>query len=246
MAKIYFEILNKDVCNYSKKPTPATMSLPEWWKKMKKHNFDIFTDLPLEVASFQNATIRSCPAVNDSFNFGYMLYIPLDVYIDATKEDEISWYVPDVNLSIYGDKKSKDYIGFHDNSKMVGFKNDEVFHKHAIKLNTFFGIKTEKGYSTWVTHPIGRNDLPFKMIDGIIDTDKFPSRFPYAMFIKKGFKGIIKKDTPLVQIIPFKRESFEAEFIDSDLEDIRSIEAGTRAVFLNGYKKLFWSRKIFK
>lgn len=244
MPKIYFEILNKDICATAKKPTPAHMGLADWWKSMDKYNYDLDSQTPPKFPHRDFGTARSCPALNDAFNFGYILYNPVDVYIDATQENDISWYVPQINLSIM-DSDDESYIGFHSQKQFETLKNDPSFHKHALKLNTFFGIRTESGYSSWITHPIGRNDLPFRMLDGIIDTDKYTARFPYGMFVKKGFSGVIKAGTPLIQVIPFRREDFTSEIVESNPEKARSDTVALRSHFTNAYKKLFWSRKKF-
>ena len=244
MPKIYFETLNKQICTNAKKPTPARMGVADWWKDMDRYNYDIESEITARFPHRDFSTARSCPALNDAFNFGYILYNPLDAYIDATEEDSISWYVPEINLSVM-DSDDQSYIGIHLQKQFKTLKNDSSFHKHALKLNTFFGIRTESGYSSWITHPIGRNDLPFRMLDGIIDTDKHVARFPYGFFIKKGFKGVIKAGTPLIQVIPFRREDFISEIVDSDHERARSESISINLLFTNFYRKFYWTRKKF-
>lgn len=245
MPNIYFEILNKEICSFAKKPTPAYRSIPEWWKNMPRYNFEIENgNIPSGLVHRDRGTIRSCPAVNDALNFGYTLFNPMDIFIDTTDEKTILWYVPEINLSVTGSDENS-YVGFHLDDQLPEFNNDPSFHKHVIKINTFFGIKTDPGYSCWITHPIERNELPFRIIDAIIDTDKYASRFPYSFFIKKNFKGVIKAGTPLIQVIPFKREDFSMSIIDKDNDDILKTDTALKINFNNGYKKLFWTRKKF-
>jgi hypothetical protein len=244
MPKIYFEKLNKEICLNAKNPTPASRGVPKWWKESEKYNYEIDSGLNHKFPHKKYSTVRSCPAISDSFNFGYIVYTPIDVYIDATEGDSISWYIPEVNLSVVGEEEQS-FIGFHHSQEFSKFNIEKNFSPHALKLNTFFGIKTEDGYSTWITHPIGREDLPFRVFDAIVDTDQYPSRFPYAFLIKNDFKGIIKAGTPLIQVIPFKREDFVSEIIDADYEEINTQISASFSRFSGAYRKLFWKRKKF-
>jgi hypothetical protein len=129
--------------------------------------------------------------------------------------------------------------------QMEGFDIPEGYHRVSLKISSLWGIKTESGYSCWITNPVYQYDLPFKMFDTIVDTDKWPQRFPYTFFIKEGFSGTIHAGTPLLQVIPFKRENFESEIIDLELKDVERLRQISVSRFSNAYKKLFWTRKKF-
>jgi hypothetical protein len=98
-------------------------------------------------------------------------------------------------------------------------------------------IQTPPGYSILVTQPFNRFDLPFMALTGIVDSDKEPF-FPgnYSMFLKKGFSGEIKAGTPLLQIIPFKRDEWKSE-VDRSI-----IDKGNRASNKSGRKIIGWYR----
>ena len=87
--------------------------------------------------------------------------------------------------------------------------------------------------------------MPFRIFDAIVDTDVYPARFPYAFLIKNDFKGIIKAGTPLIQVIPFKREDFISEIIDANYEEIKTQQNVAFSRFSGAYRKLFWKRKKF-
>jgi hypothetical protein len=90
-----------------------------------------------------------------------------------------------------------------------------------------------------------RNDLPILAMDGIIDTDKYPSRFPHVFFVKSGFSGVIKASTPVLQIIPFRREEYTSEIVELDVEDVKKNHEIQETTFSSFYKKNFWTRKRF-
>jgi hypothetical protein len=82
---------------------------------------------------------------------------------------------------------------------------------------------------------------------GIIDTDEFNLTGPLRFILKEGFEGVIKKGTPLYQMIPFKRESLDIPEYDYDydllLNQNNKIDSYNYENKSGGYKKLFWKNK---
>ena len=75
-----------------------------------------------------------------------------------------------------------------------------------------FSLKTPKGYSVLFCHPLNRFELPFQTFSGVVETDEYNQGTHFPFYIKKLNVGeiiIIKKGTPIVQIIPFKRENWK-------------------------------------
>jgi hypothetical protein len=63
------------------------------------------------------------------------------------------------------------------------------------------------------------------------------------------FKGIIPAGTPLVQVIPFKRDSWVAEISIGGKETSERkgmVDYLLARFFHSSYKKGFWTKKIFK
>jgi hypothetical protein len=107
-------------------------------------------------------------------------------------------------------------------------------------------IKTPKGYSSVFTHPINRPDLPFYTLGGVIDTDKWGEAGSHPFLLKKGWEGIIPAGTPIIQIIPFKREGWvnKVNRLMSG-EYIKKIFLRDR--YLKDFYKIFaWSSKSYK
>lgn len=244
MPKIYFEELNPDICKSIKAPEPSNRKAPHWLRDMDAYYHD--ESLPLGLKHKDFGTIKSCPAVQDSFNFGYTICMPMDLYLDSTDPDFLKWHCP---LFFPHDESSvnnlKDFVHPVVLKSVEGYPLETEYHKLFIKLSPFWGIKTETGYSTWFTHPKHVGSQPICILDAIVDTDKFPARSPYAFAVKKGFKGVIKEGTPIIQIIPFRRENWESEVIDLSLEDYRKQGVAVARSFTNSYKKFLWTRKKF-
>jgi hypothetical protein len=242
MANIYFQVLDKALCTDDIKPSPALNApQPSWWKDMPRYyggNADI------QNQNFRNfATVRNCPAVNDAVNFGYTIYLPYDLYIDASDESQIRWYAQSIDGFV--NENLKDYISLSDKNSMGNFYIPEKYHSVLIRINPLWGVKTDPGYSIFVTQPVNRLDLPLLTFAGVIDSDVFPARESYTFAIKKGFNGTIKSGTPLLQVIPFKREDFVSVVTDSDTDLYSDTIRKLTSVFTNGYKKFFWHRKKF-
>lgn len=220
-------------------PTPAYKSIPKWWKDMSR--FDGY-DKDLQRHGGKKLTMRACPAIEDSFFSGYILHLPADVYIDATSKS-IEFSFPQFMDAEVSNREL--FLQKHPPSVTKGYEGSKDFHEESLKWNPFWGVKTEEGYSTLFAHPFHRQDLPFHSVSGIVDTDKFPTREPFAFFIKKGFAGIIPRGTPMLQLIPFKRDEWEHEIIEYKDIDRRAKISQIHSVFKHPYKKIFWTRKKF-
>ncbi len=111
-----------------------------------------------------------------------------------------------------------------------------------------WGVKTPKGYSAIFTHPINRFDLPFITTTGIMDTDKWGIWGNQPFSLKSGWEGVIPAGTPIIQIIPFKRENWKSEIDKTGLlTKWANIENTKRQSKFRGYyKNNFWQKKSFK
>lgn len=199
---------------------------------------------PKDIKHRNFATIRNCPGIEDVFNFGYTVYFPTDIFIDSTDKENIYWFAPNIEIPSLK-KTGLKYIDFNNIESTENFLFPENSHKISLKINSLWGIKTENGYSIWISRPMFRSDLPLIPIDSIVDSDKFPLRAPVSFFVKNNFKGLIKAGTPMYQVIPFKRENFKSKIIDVDIKDAEKFVDIIDSVFTNPYKKFFWTRKKF-
>lgn len=249
MPTIYFENMLPRLD--PPKPTPAKYARAEWWKNMNKFvsdEPDLKCPVPHHPINLRSGgkigTMRKCPAVEDAMHAGYTLYFPADTYFDATGERVIMEH-----MNFLGKEADVEHLkyGLAQNIEAAkGYQSAFDFHEQLLKLNTYWGIRTPKGYSSLITHPLGRTDLPFYMVDAIVDTDEYTAMSPYSFFIKKGFKGTIKRGTPMMQVIPFKREDeWTIEITDVDKERFLRKATLMDTVFDNAYKKFFWTRKKF-
>ena len=84
-------------------------------------------------------------------------------------------------------------------------------HPIAYSFRMTHGIKVPEGYSVLLSPAMNRYDLPYTVPFGIVDADTKFAPIDIRFFLKRDFEGVIKKGTPLFQILPFKRDNWEME-----------------------------------
>ena len=237
--EVHFEI-NDRLAHGIKQPTPASKARPSWWKQIQPYHPDVKHDRFVEAGS---GTIRTCPAITDIQDFGYMMYLPFDIYVNATDKDHLKVEIPP-RLLDNGDGSK--YVSSHFAWQVDGLKIGEEFHPQHLKINPVFGVSTSKGYSAWMTHPVNRTDLPFRTMDSLVDTDTYTAFWTVIIFIKIGFKGVIEAGTPMLQVMPFKRDPvFNSTVVPKDENKFSRNWNGIKVKFYRTYKNFFWERKRF-
>lgn len=219
-------------------PEPAVKHVPEWYKSLAKHdtwNDDIHLNPVNHIGSdgAQVAT-KMCMPFFDAITAGYMYLLEDDLHVtlDEDGRPTLSWG-GDVMLL---DKRPTNDIVVPDNCHPLHL---------GFRMNWFY--QTPPGYSVLITHPMNRHDLPFYTMSGIVESDIWGLPVFIAFFLKRGFEGVIPKGTPIMQIIPFKRDDWEME-VDSSINTVneKMYEAENRRSMLYGYyKKTTWRKKIF-
>jgi hypothetical protein len=100
------------------------------------------------------------------------------------------------------------------------------------------------------THPLNRHDLPFRTFSGVVETDSYTLavQFPFQFTkeLEKGESYIIEKGTPVVQMVPIKRDSWEREKIEPNENEIKKNAFEYFSTISRSYKKNFWQKKEYK
>jgi hypothetical protein len=180
----------------------------------------------------------------DIFTAGYMLVAPCDIYLDATSPEKLEWSIPS-GLKQY----QSDLFSFHSPEQYENYPVDpDKYHKQLLRIMPTWCVGTEDGYSTLFINPQHIYASPLWAFSAIVDTDKFVTDGHLSFLVEKNFKGVIKQGTPLVQIIPFKREAWESEIMVPEVSTTLFAQQRfqLRSVFTNGYKLKFRSKKEYK
>jgi hypothetical protein len=235
MSKVTFIPKTKEIKLNVPPPKPAKLYVPDWYKQVPKFEDNKFgVNVLSDGTVLANATIKSCLPFMDGMTAGYIQETWCDIFIENT--DGQVRYVYSDKPQIISNREKVSVAGLIDDSF---YPIEFVFHQPWIP-------KLPKGYSMLYTHPINRLDLPFQSLSGIIDNDKYfiETLGNHPFFVKKGFSGIIPAGTPIIQMIPVKREDWTSDISDEDSES-SGVRSGINRHFYDGYKKMFWSKKSF-
>jgi len=150
-------------------------------------------------------TVKQCPPFVDAMSHGFTIPLPCDILV---RDGVLSWDWDHPALSV--DAHPSSPLSFHDPAQAAGtpFFNHDVV---VVKFNSFWTIELEPGFSLFATHPVNRADLPFRLLTGLVDCDRFRDvgvLFP-AVWVDSGFEGIVPRGTPVAQCFPVARETLE-------------------------------------
>ncbi len=209
-------------------PKPAVRFLPEWYKELDSY---VLRDDKLSVSKI--ATIKKCIPVFDAITFGYIIQTPCDVYVSF--KDGVPSYesaIPNI-LSEHPRKQA--------------YTHPQVADFAFPKWVNPWSIETPKGYSTLFVSPMHNANPWFEIFEGVVDTDVFRAAVNFPFILKKTTGSFtIPAGTPIAQVIPFKRDSWESVELESNENKALNDTNLIHSVFFNGYKKLFWQKKNYK
>jgi hypothetical protein len=230
-------------------PIPAKLNIPDWYKKLNH--------------TILNKTVKGCMPFLDSLTSGYLLKMPQDFHVRHNV----------INKNDLGEefKDSFQTFGLHDKSKTLEDKSINLnsgMDTHSVnqlegsllieknknlsfyKIANPWKIKTPKGYSCLFVSPLNNSDDRFSIIPGIVDTDTFPNEINFPIIINGDkypvLEDTIKKGTPYVQVIPFKRDSWKMTFKSRNQKEIQNTRLFYGLKLLNIYKEKYWNKKSWK
>ena len=217
------KLANDDVFD---NPQPSKLFVPDWYKQTP----------PTLDNSKMNKTIKKCVPFLDALTSGYIAELWSDVEVTTRADGAKIFQWPNTFVEVIEERE----ISSSQNLPVpAGHSYQRLVWKSP------FYIQTPFGSSALITHPFNRYDLPFTTLSAIVDTDSvmFNGRIPF--FIKNDFEGIIKKGTPIFQILPFKRDNWQSE-IDNTIIQKGIINNKKSLLSISGwYKQNAWKRKNY-
>lgn len=218
-------------------PKPAKRSFPEWYKDLHSYPEE-FKEMKPTRAHY--GTVKKCAPFLDAISSGYIIFSDIDIYVSDEKDEtgSNSYYWPD---------RHKGAVSGHVYKQVEGYPDYPVG-KAVPKFTNPWAIKTPKGYSTLFLTPM-HQDIPFRVMEGIVDTDTYNIPVEILFYLKDpNFSGHIPAGTPIVHVLPFKRDEWEMEARYPTAEDekmLNQTDGKLNSLFVNRYRKLFWERKSF-
>lgn len=256
--------MNKKIIFHSKSfknkkeyaPSAAKNNIPKWFSSKDKYKREQDGSIKKTlyvgkdgIEKYANElTWKSCPAILDSFIYGYYLYTPCD--IEFKKENEEYSVTQDESFMSGVSKKTFSFCGVRGSDQSfpspIGYENI-----HFTWTTNWFP-QTPEGYSVLLTHPINRFDLPFLTLSGIIDCSGYINGGLLPFFIKKDFEGILPAGTPYAQVIPLKNEHWQNENIFYNEEEMDGHRKQMNFQYsidhpdhTTNYKQIYWESKNF-
>ncbi|WP_218509203.1 hypothetical protein [Variovorax sp. dw_308] len=214
------------------RPVPARAMLPDWLRAMAPR-------VPSTVHQRNIRTVKQCPPFVDAMTHGFMVLLPCDVTVKA---GQFSWDWPLPALAMPGHPRAP--LSFHVPEQIAG---SPLAHgrQSAIKFNSFWTIELEAGWSLMAVHPVHRDDLPFRLVTGLVDADRFHDvgiNFP-AVWVDPSFEGILPRGTPVAQCYPVVREPLSltcAPMSPAEVKDYEAVATKIMAgpgVYRKGYRR---------
>ena len=216
-------------------PVPASRLIPDWYKNMDSY---VFGEKKPTGDGSTTGTIKRCMPVFDAMNAGYILVTHCDLWVSKTTDDNgktVPWY----EWSNFG------ALNFHPDFQAS--QHPQANGNPIPKWMNPWSIKTPKGYSTLFVSPF-HHDLSINTMPGVVDTDNYFAPVNIIFTIKDpDFEGLIPAGTPIVQAIPFKRESWEMQFGNQkDILEQQKVTTKLMTKFFDKYKTMFRESKEYK
>lgn len=212
------------------KPFPARKYMPEWFKKLS----------PKLNPGLNSSTIKRCPPFLDAMSVGWIIPLAADVEFRTNKDASEVTYKSDFY---------KPMIENHNYSQITSDKApNPLLPKPPMKFLNWWMIKVPKGWSVLFVPPLNRPDDRFECMSGLVDCDGYFEyvNFPFT-FNKPDFHGVVEAGTPLVQVIPIKREDLFKEYIVREMSEAEVDEHNLSKRKLmshpSHYRDRIWERK---
>jgi hypothetical protein len=230
---IVFTNINEKLYSNAYLPKPSSEYLPEWYKKTKTYLTN-----QLDISLIDNnppMTIKKCTPVFDALTSGYILVTPCDLVVKKNDNGDILYLTSIPNqVQLHGIQQAPyhPYMNQHDYPKWINQ----------------WGIKTPPGYSCLFIPPVHGGNEFFTIAEGIVDTDTYNASINFPFILNDvNFEGLIPAGTPMVQIIPIKRDDWKMSLgSKKDLDNLEVIKATLSVKYFNKYKSLFWHKKSYR
>ena len=243
------------------KPKPASLVVPDWYKHMESY---VDGEKKPDITGATTATVKKCMPVFDALTAGYILVTHKPIYISqqTVEYGDGEFYRKTGQVKLLTEEEVKEQgltttqpyyewdtnqpIAFHPKDQAPEHPNNNGHMSYPKWLNPW-SIKTEPGYSTLFIQPVHRESV-FTILPGIVDTDTFdaPVNFPFVLN-DINFEGTIPAGTPMAQVVPFRRESWEME-IGNHEDVVRQTETTNllKTQLFDSYKSQFRQAKEYK
>lgn len=202
--------------------TPAKKLVPDWYKRLQQ-SISTYPGGP------SYPTIKQCPPVIDMLTSGYIISCPVDIKLFPKDEP--------ANYKGFDAETHVDFMPSQHHWKMCPVDAGQG-KMHWTKIKHGWTVRTPAGYSCLFIQPFYFFNKDITLFPAIVDTDKHDVPVEFPGYLHSNSVTTIEQGTPLMQVIPFKRDEWNMEMVEE--ENVPSIlEQGK-------YKDLIQSKKKFQ
>ena len=225
------------------RPKPADRFVPDWYKNLESY---ISGEKKPDGNGGTSATAKRCMPIFDAISGGYILTTYVDVWVKQVPQvPEATLVDENTDMSQFPTQPFYEWpsfgpLGFHPLEQAPQHPGKGAHKLSYPKWINPWAITTPPGYSTLFISPMHRESM-FTILPGIVDTDQYKAAVNFPFVLNDwNFEGFIPAGTPIAQVIPFKRESWEMKFGDHE-EYIAQQNTSTklRTKFFDSYKSQF-------
>jgi hypothetical protein len=209
-------------------PYPAAKAIPDWFKLMPTEA------PPRDPGTDGRPTVKQCPPFADALACGYVIPLSGDLIFTLDASGKFVCECPNGDAT----------MAMHASEQLIG---SPLGRPLIVKFLNPWTIVTPPGYSTLVVEPLNRAALPFHFFAGVVDTDRLykPINFPASCLMEPGSRCALKRGTPLVQVIPFRRDDWRSELEEVDLARVAEVRQQI-AADPHHYREHLHHKKVFR
>jgi hypothetical protein len=173
-------------------PVHAKSYLPDWFRKLPA-----IDETKLSTGD-TGLTVKRCMPFLDAMSTGWLIPLAATVRLEITEGGR------NVSAGWDFDRTMVSNHGMHQ------VKGHAWGDRPPMKFHNYWTITTPPGWSCLFINPLNRPNGLFEIVAGVVDTDTYasPVHFPFFATGPDGLH-VIEKGSPIVQVIPFLRESSE-------------------------------------
>lgn len=195
----------------------------------------------------KETSIVNCPGIHDFLTSGYIISLPVDYKILSNSAGTaiIPQSHPIDPLPRHMVPTSEDKLNPEMIRGFIANKVDKV-KVEVCKISLPWHIQTPKGYSVIALPCMYQADYldNIHIYGGIVDTDVY-FNMSLIFSVKKPGEYTLPAGTPVLHIIPFKREEFNATCGKASIEEMDLYKYSGTTRIRHWYRKYFQSKKKF-
>jgi hypothetical protein len=170
-------------------PMPARSELPGWFRQLPGTDHDQLS------ATNDGLTVKRCMPFLDALTTGWIIPLAATIRLEVSddgKHVEAGW------------EFDRMMVSNHSAFQVAGNPYEP---RPPMKIHNYWTVRTAPGWSSLFLPALNRPNRVVDLLSGVVDTDNFPTpvNFPFLVTAPDGVH-VLPKGTPLVQVIPFRRD----------------------------------------